>query len=378
MKFTVSQGALARAVSIVSKALASNNTMPILSCIYLNAHDGEVELQATDLTTYIQTKVAAHVDEAGEAVVSGKVLSNIVKVLPDKGVSISSSARGISLTCAKSSYNINVLNPADYQQYLLPSYELETSVELPRDLAAGMVDKVIKAVARDASRPVLRGIFLTVENNVVRMVSTDSHRIAVCDTNVETSALSEGFKLIVPGSAFHDILAASSDSESIRIGATRGQVVFVSGMTTYLCRGIEGDFVNHTSLLPSEYVATAQLDQAEFSGCLRRVAVMSLAGGTNLKPAAVSFELDVDGRLITISSGNNDQGEAHESMNADIEGKSASISFNHQYISDCVSVIDDKSPLIFEVGLMRGKQVGLIKSPGKINYLYLMMPINPR
>ena len=114
MKFTVSQSALAKALSVVSKGMATNSTLPLLSGVIIRAERGVLEFKTTNLTISIRHKIAANVEEPGETVVSGKILANIVKTLPDAAVSFSLEGRSLTISCEKSTFKLNTLDPADF------------------------------------------------------------------------------------------------------------------------------------------------------------------------------------------------------------------------------------------------------------------------
>lgn len=378
MRFSVSQSALSKALSISSKALATNTTQPILSCIYIKASEGTIEFQSTNLTSYIRTKIPANVEEEGEVIVSGRILSNIVKVLPDAAISFVGGEKSLSISCEKSNFTLNILDVRDYQEFMFPQFALERSVELPCGLLETMVDKVYKATSKDSSRPIFHGIFMTIEENVLRMVASDSHRVAVCDTNIETSAIEKSFKVIIPGDVFHDVLSLPSDTGSIIIGFTENQVVFVSGNTTYLSRRLEGDFINYRGLLPSSYISSVKINIKEFAAALKRISVMALSGNGPKRPPLVCFDIDAENNQLMLTSTSTDQGEAKEVIPVEVTGEDVTIAFNYQYVADCISSIEDEKDTVFEVGLVRNKNVGAFKSFAKTNYLYLMMPLYSR
>ena len=132
MKFTVSQSALEKALLVVTKGMAPNSTLPILSGIYIKAAEGTLEFQTTNLTISIRHKIAANVEEPGETVVSGKILSNIVKTLPDAAVIFEGLDRTVGITCDKSHFLLNTLDPHDFPEF--PQFDIERSIELPSAL----------------------------------------------------------------------------------------------------------------------------------------------------------------------------------------------------------------------------------------------------
>ncbi len=365
MKFTVSQSSLAKALLVVTKGMATNSTLPILSGIYIKATDGMLEFQTTNLTISIRHKIAANVEEAGDTVVSGKILSNIVKTLPDAAITFEGLDRIVAITCDKSHFRLNTLDPHDFPEF--PSFALERAIELPSDLLSEMVDKVYKVTSKDTSRPVLGGVLLSVEENVIRLVATDSYRLAVCDSNVETSSSNEAFQAIVPGAAFHDVLSSPSMTETILVGTTDSQVVFTFGNTTYISRKLEGNFPNYRQLLPASCNTAVTIDTAEFAAALKRVSVIALAN------PSVCLEIDADGKVMRMSTSSPDQGESTELLPVEVEGDSMSIALNYHYVFDCVNAISNRKVVTLE--LQSTMQPGVFKSYDKVNYLYLLMPV---
>lgn len=365
MRFTVSQSSLATALSVVSKGIASSSTLPILSGVYMKAENGTLEFQTANLTVSIKYKVAANVEEPGETVVSGRILTNIVKNLPDVATVFEGGGRTLDITCGSSHFHLNALNPIDFPDF--PEISLTSSVELPKNVLTKMVDKVYRVTSRDTSRPILGGIFMTVENNTIRLVATDSYRLAVCDTNVETSSLASPFQMIVPGSTFHDVLSLPSDEEKILVGSTESQVVFDFGNVTYVSRRIEGNYPNYKQLLPVEHKTAVKFDVETLTSVLKRVSVVAVTNPT------VKLDVDADGNLVTLSSVASDQGDANETIDAEVEGDTVSIAFNHHYLIDCLTAVGSGE---ITLELNTGNDAGIFKSYGDINYLYLLMPVN--
>lgn len=364
MKFTVSQSSLMRALSVVAKGMGTNSTLPILSGVYIRAREGAIEFQTNNLTISIRHLIPANVEEEGETVVSGKVITNIVKTLADSAVTFEGGDRQITVSCDKSTFRLNTLNPADWPSF--PELTPDRTIELPSELLSRMVDKVYKVTSRETSRPILQGILLTVEDNTIRLVATDSFRLAVCDSSVEAAA-GETFRAIVGGAVFHDVLTMPSMTDTIQIGTTESQVVFTFGNTTFVARRIEGNFPDYKQLLPPSCGTAVTLDTAEFSAALKRVSVIALQN------ASVRFDIDVEAGLMKLSASSPEQGESTELLPIEGEGQSLAIALNYHYVFDCVNAVSGSGALRLE--LQGPTQPGIFKSNGKVNYLYLLMPV---
>lgn len=364
MKFTVSQSSLAQALAIVSKGMGSNASQPIISGVHLIAENGTLELQTTDTTIFIRHSIPANVNEAGETVLSGKILMSIVKNLADAPISVEGDDHNVMIASGKSSFRLNALSPEDFPSF--PEYEFENSVELDSDVLQTMVDKVYKVTYKDNSRPILSGILTTVEDNTIRLVATDSYRLAVCDTNVDTSN-AEAFRAILPGSVFHEVLGLPGMTEKILIGITPSQVVFQFGNTTFIARKIEGNFPNYKQLLPKSCTTKVTVNVADLASSLRRVSVIALAN------PSVRFDIECDAKLMKLSATSPDQGDATEYVNIDAEGEDLSIALNYHYVNDCMNAVSDQDEITLE--LQSAMQPGIFKSYAKVNYLYLLMPV---
>ena len=365
MKFTVSQSALSDAITVVMKGIAAASTLPILSGVLVRASDGVIEFQTSNYTISIRHRIAARVDEDGQMVIPCKMLSNICKTLPDAPVSFELVERQVNISCEKSSFRLNTLDAGDFPEF--PAFALERSVELPANVLTEMVNRVWRVTSTDKNRPVLNGVYMTVENNTIRLVATDSYRLAVCDTQVETSSLEGSFELNVPAAAFNDALSITGGQGTILVGSTDTQVVFVAGNTTYVSRRIEGTYPNYKALLPPTCSATVKIDVEALSAALKRVAVVAQAN------SAVKFEISAETGTVGLSAISNDQDVANETVDARIEGASGVIAFNYHYIFDCLNVLGKEKEITLE--LQSYDKAGVFKSYDKINYLYLVMPV---
>lgn len=366
MKFSVTQSSFANALEVVSKGLGSSANMPIVSGIYLFAHDGIIELQSTDLTISIKSSCQANVEQEGKTVVSGKILLDIIKTLPDSVVSCELINQTLKLTCEKSKYQLATLNPADFPDF--PQPEIEQSIELPCNVLKDMVDRVYKVVSKDVSRAVLGGILITIENNMIRLVATDSYRLAVCDTSLETSGIQDSFEMIIPGQTFHDVMDLAKTASVIKIASTHNQVVFDFDNTTFVSRKIEGNFPNYKQIVPASCDTTVKITMSSLSAALKRVAVVARQN------PSIKFEVLPDQQQIILSATSQEQGEAQEVIeDVEIQGQAVTIALNYHYVETCIEALAKEKEVTFE--LQGEMKPGVFKSYASFNYLYLLMPV---
>ena len=366
MKFTVSQDSLSDALSIVGKGVSGTSTLPILSCVLIKAEDGLIELQTSNYTTSVRHRIAAHVDEPGQLVVPCKLFTSIAKALPDAPVHVELVDRQAVVSCEKSTFTLSTLDPRDFPEF--PVYAIEAGVELPVGILSEMVGRVWRVTAKDAARPILEGIHMTVGNNTLTLAATDSTRLAMCDTSVETSSLEGNFELNIPAVAMNDALSIMAPSPSIFIGVSGKQIVFEAGNTCYVASRIEGEYPNVRQLIPDSCVVRAKVDVEAFSAAFKRVAVLARSDGP------VRFSIDTDAGTLTLAVISTDQGHASETIDIEAEGESGSIAFKNSYIHDCLSALGHQEKEI-SLELKSYSQMGVFKSYDKVNYLYLIMPM---
>ena len=146
MKFSINQSELQNALSVVLKGIATRSTLPILSGIYLDAHDDTLTLQATDLELSIQYSVSALIEETGKAVVPGKLFSEIVKNLPDAAVHVAAEDDSAVITCDTASFSIKTLDAEDFPGF--PHVDVQQEVSIPFTQFASMVKRVARVVSK--------------------------------------------------------------------------------------------------------------------------------------------------------------------------------------------------------------------------------------
>lgn len=363
MKFSVAKSELVEALSVAGKALSARSTLPILSGILVSCGGGILTLQSTDLEVSVKHSVPALVEREGQSVVPGKLLTDIVRNMPDAAVSIETDGDVAHITCGQSSFTVKALSAADYPRF--PEVAVEKTIELPGPTLAGMVRQVVKAVSRDETRAILTGVLLVVEGPSVRMVATDSYRLAVKELILEQPAGGD-LEVVVPGKALEEVSRIGASAETVKIGVAENQVVFGFGDTVFVTRRIEGSFPNYKQLIPKECETKVTVDTEEFSGAVKRVALMA----QHNTPLKVS--VNVEDLTLSLSATTQDVGDASEDVMVKAEGRDVEIAFNHAFLVD--GIVSADSPQL-DIEVQSALKPGLIRTTGDDTFLYLLMPV---
>lgn len=363
MKFSINQSELQNALSVVLKGIATRSTLPILSGIYLDAHDDTLTLQATDLELSIQYSVPALIEETGKAVVPGKLFSDIVKNLPDAAVHVEAEDDSAVITCDTASFSIKTLDAEDFPGF--PHVDVQQEIAIPFAQFASMVKRVARTVSKDESRAILTGVLITLEDSMLKMVATDSYRLAITETQLEDSAAEE-FQAVISGSFLQEIASLPRSDENLKLALAENQIVVTYHDTVFINRRLEGNFPNYRQLLPDSYVTRVSMDVGHLIAGVKRT---SLLGQTS---SPVRFDINIASQTAQLSAVAQDVGSAQETLSCEGEGEDVEIAFNYAYVLDGLSSVNTDN-VYLEV--QSSLKPGIFKSAEGENFLYLVMPV---
>lgn len=363
MKVSIARSELTESLSVVSKGMSARSTLPILSGILLTCSEGTLTLQSTDLEVSVRHKVPCLVESEGKTVIPGKLLGDIVRSLPEAAVTIETEGDMASIRCQQSSFTLKTLKPADFPGF--PEISVNQSVSLPSALLGSMVKRVGRAVSRDETRAVLTGILVVVDGPSLRMVATDSYRLAVSEVILEKT-LAENMEVVVPGRALEEVSRAAGAVEEINLGVTDNQIVFEFGETTFVTRRIEGSFPNYKQLIPASSETTVEIPTDEFASAVKRVSLMALHN------TPLRINVSAEDQTLSLSATTQDVGDASEDVMAKVEGGDVEIAFNHAFLNDGLGAIATDT---VKLEVQNALKPGLLRARGEDDFLYLLMPV---
>jgi DNA polymerase-3 subunit beta len=363
MKLTCAKDELADKLQVSGRGVSTRTTVQILAGILLNAAAGRLSLSATDMEISLRVSLEAQVDDEGSVVVPGRLLVDIVRLLPAGEVTISHRAEEgvVELVCGSASYRLNTYAAEDFPR--LPEIEDASAFTVEKEAFVDTIARVSRSASRDESRPVLTGVLVRFEGDKLVMAATDSYRLSVKETALSNSPGRE-IEAIVPARALSELARiAQGDGETIQVGVQENQVVFGVDDVWLTARRIDGQFPNYKQLLPESFEAEVAMPREEFLDVVRRTSVLA----QRKSPLRLRFE---DGEL-TVSAQTQDVGEAHESLPVSYSGEALEIGFNAEFLRDGLESINDESVRLKLISPLRP---GLIHGESD-DFLYLIMPI---
>ncbi|MEU3372688.1 DNA polymerase III subunit beta [Streptomyces sp. NPDC006660] len=372
MKIRVERDVLAEAVAWVARSLPARPPAPVLAGLLLKAEDGALSFSSFDYEVSARVSVDAEVDEDGTVLVSGRLLADICRALPNRPVEISTDGVRATVVCGSSRFTLHTLPVEEYPA--LPQMPTATGT-VPGEVFASAAAQVAIAAGRDDTLPVLTGVRIEIEGETVTLASTDRYRFAVREflwkpENPDASAVA-----LVPAKTLLDTAKALTSGDTVTLalsgsGAGEGLIGFEGAGRRTTTRLLEGDLPKYRTLFPTEFNSVAVIETAPFVEAVKRV---SLVAERNT-PVRLTFEQGV----LILEAGSSDDAQAVERVDAGLEGDDISIAFNPTFLLDGLSAIDSSvAQLAFTTStkpaLLSGKPAPDAEADDA--YKYLIMPV---
>src|ERR671915_1050459 len=374
MRAVCSTETFGKKLAMVSRGVSARSTIQLLGGILLESRGEVLGISATDMEISIQTSSQAEVDGEGRVVIPARIFNDIVRSLPGGSFSLEhdDSEGTVRLAAGENEYRIRTFAADDYPQ--LPKFPEEGTFSMPGESLVETVEKVSRSYSRDETRPVLTGILISFEDSRVRMVTTDSYRLSIKETELATTTFDGSREAIIPARAMQEVsrIFSSSDEEEVEVSLSENQALFRVGDVLFGTRLIDGNFPEYKRLLPTTFEREISVGREELIGTLRRV---NLFAQRQTPPVPVSLSFSEGSVEVIVRNG--EIGEAHERLPATSEDEFL-ISFNPSYLLDGVSAIDTEQVVFkFNEPLKPGLIVPGVDgdSEEEPDFLYLIMPM---
>ncbi len=367
MKLSCSQRDLDYALNIVNKAINPNNTLPVLNNIFIKAEEKKLHFSATNLEIAISCSIDAEVKKEGAITVPAKLITSYVALLTDEKVELEVT-EGVSLKIKSSSSETKMKCISADEFPLIPKIEKSQSFSVKIDDFYVSINETVFAASVNTSRPVLSGVYLSVDSSQLKMVATDSYRLAEKKLKIENGP-KEALNCIVPGKTMMElakIISKSADKE-VKIDVSSNQILFKLGGVELISRLIEGKFPDYEKIIPKEEKTNFEVSVEDFSLVLKRVSLFARENNNS-----IYLDANKDGKL-TIASEETKVGEEKAELLIKMNGENNNISLNGQYLLDVLSYVNDDKILVTMNDKVSPAVVRPIKESDE--YIYIIMPL---
>lgn len=339
MRITCKQDALNQALQTVQIAVPSKAQVPVLSGIYLMAEDGCLQLQASDHQTSMIYTMEAEVAEAGEMVVSGRYFYDLIRRLPTDRVTLSTAGSPNTVQLASDE---TASGRYDYQLLTIPAQDFPVLKKQEGRVSFTIWDHVLKDLVKktgfscssDEARPIFTGCLLEVAGGSIRVVATDTHRLALATNEVEPAEATA--RMIVPAKLLQELCRILPQNTQLTVHMLDGQVAFVFGSVYLVTRLISGQFPDYNRVIPATFTTELVLDTQQWLLAMERIFLLVREGKYN----TVRLRCQ-DGQLSIVYS-NPDVGMASETVACQMTGEELEIAFNARFLLDILKSLDSE------------------------------------
>ncbi|MBJ32154.1 MAG: DNA polymerase III subunit beta [Acidimicrobiaceae bacterium] len=361
MKFRCERDVLDHAFSIARRAVAGRGgTLQVLSGLHLTVEGNCLTVVGSDMDLTVRVVAEVGGDADGSVVLSAQLAAEIVRALDSGQVEFSVNEDGASLVSGRSDFSLRTMSAEEYPKFEVPGGE---SVTLDARSVADALDQVTKAASVDDTRQVLTGVLMAAEADGLRLVATDSYRLAVRDLP-GTSVLGRDQTVLVPSRALEMVGKILGDVDELTIRLGERDAVFEVGDVQVETRLIEGEFPNYGGLIPDDHPNALVVDRVALQEAVRRVRILAQ------EATPVRLAMSADGlELVAITQ---DVGQARETVDAEYTGEDLTVAFNPQFLLDGLEVSPGDE---VRLETSEASRPAVLRSIGDEQFLYLLMPV---
>ena len=371
MKLSCLQENLSKGLGIVSRAVATRSTLPITQNVLIATDQSRLKLAATNLEIAISCWLGAKIEEEGAITIPARLLTEFISSLPNDKIDIELTQRTLQLKCARFEARINGLDAQDFPPIPQVADGLATKIEI--EALRDGINQVTFAAAAEESRPVLTGIQLEFDGDKLAMAAADGFRLAVHNTTL-LSPVKNKTAIIVPARALNELGRFLTDQEEpveITVNQQKSQILFKLKNIEMVSQLIQGAFPNYSQLIPQSYVTRAVVDVSEFLRAIKMASIFA-RDGSGIVRLVVSPGVELTPGKMNISARAEEVGDNMGEIDALIDGEAAKIAFNAKYLSDVLSVLDEKQVALETT---TSSSPGVLRPVGTDNYIHVVMPM---
>ncbi len=379
MKFRVDRDVLTEAVAWTARTLPIRPSLPVLAGLLIEAgsFDGDdgLMLSSFDYETSARATLSAEVSEEGRVLVSGRLLSDICRSLPNKPVEFSTDGPKVTLTCGSARFTLPTLPVEDYPP--IPAMP-EAKGVVKSETFSHAVAQAVTAAGRDDMLPVLTGVRVELDGDSIALLATDRFRLSHRELAWDPGTSDISAAALVPAKVLGDTAKSLTGGPEITIalatsGTGEGVIGFEGhvngGLRRTTTRLLDGEFPKVRSLFPSEHLTIARVDRAALIDSVKRVALVA--------DRNTAVQMAFADNVLTLDAGSGEDAMASESLEAVMTGEAITTGFNPQYLLDGLGVIETQFvELAFTQSTKPVVIAGLDSLEGEPSgeFKYLLMP----
>lgn len=366
MRLTCLQKDLQFALGIVSCAVSPSNTLPVLNNILLKAANKKLFFSATNLEIAVHYSILADIKNEGSITIPAKLITSYASLLEDKDIEMKvEEGMTLHIKSKSSQTKIKGISPDEFP--LIPKVEKESSFQITAKDLSQAINTTVFSAATSTTRPILSGVYLYAEKDTLKMVATDSFRLAEKKTKLPKK-IEKTVECIVPVRTLLElgrILATKYEKELVDIHISKNQILFSLDGIELTSRLIEGKFPDYEKIIPRATRTKIETDATHLTLATKRVSLFARENNNNIKLTATN-----DGRL-QIATDETSVGEEKAEVDIKMSGENNKVALNSQYLLDVLSHLKENISIEMDEKLTPV----VVRPTKKEDYLYIIMPL---
>jgi DNA polymerase-3 subunit beta len=363
MKFSADRSAILAPLQAVIGVVERRQTMPILANVLVSGRNDQLSITATDLEVELVAKAKVSLQQSGEITLPGRMLVDIIKDLPDgSSVTVSIEGEKATIRSGKSRFTLATLPAADFPT--VEDIKAQQTVSIPQASLKRSIEKTHFSMAQQDVRYYLNGMLIELASKVLRTVATDGHRLAYCETALESENITPQ-QVIVPRKGVLELLRLLLGEGDLELAIGTNHVRANIGDIRFTSKLIDGRFPEYSRVIPALPPKQVKANRELLRSALQRAAILS-----NEKYRGI--RLSVKTNALVLQSHNPEQEEAEEEVEVVYTGEEVEIGFNVNYLLDALAAVEGPE---VEVGLTDANQSCLLSSASAPSTKYVVMPM---
>lgn len=369
MKLSLMQENLARGLSLVSRAVSSRATLPVLSNVLLVTQDGGLRLTATNLEIGISAWVPGKIESDGTTTVPARLLTEVVSGLPaGERVDLELESQDtISIRSGRYRTHLRGIEADEFP--VIPSAGERPTTQVSQRALRRALAEVSFAAAADEARPILTGVLTRFSGESLTLAAADNYRIAVKTLDLLQSV--EETSVVIPARSYMELIRILGDTDEpadIILAQAKSQVIFKVDSTEVVSRLIDGQFPNYQSVLPTSHSTRVLVDRDEL---LKAVRLSALIASSAANVVRLGFGEEASPTAVSVAAAA-DIGDAEGQVEVELEGDPVTIAFNARYLVEALANMDAEQLAIELSGPL---SPGVLKPLDDPAYVHVIMPV---
>lgn len=367
MKLSLMQENLARGLQVVSRAVSSRSTLPVLANVLLRTEDAGLKLTATNLEIGISCWIPGKIDTDGALTVPARLLTDVVNGLPG-GERVDLEVDGTTILIRAGRYQTHLRGMEADEFPVIPAAGERPTTRIAQRELRGALGEVTFAAASDEARPILTGVLTRFNGDRLTLAAADNYRIAVKSIPVLDPV--DDTSVVVPARSYLELMRILNDTDDpvdVVLAPSKSQVVFHVEGIDLVSRLIDGQFPNYQQVIPTSHGSRAVLEREELLKAVRLSALIASSAAN-----VVRLKLGENGSGAVTIAAAADVGDAEGEVEAAIEGDPVTIAFNARYLQEALANVDGDQLALELTGPL---SPGVLKPIGDDDYVHVIMPV---